>query len=313
METLFSLYGTIPYRIDKSEIALALSQSGHLGMTIMSPESLTFVTKIAGALEGWILTANANPHPIPYAYMLNSGSALKNRWVTHDDRYGVGSKNLQGKCVKLSLYASDDGTSSIVSMSVPQMDVGNRRIGGLLYPHHNNGGVSSPIPTGLSEIHNAIISRKPTTMFGVPICVIGTFPILGGLASADSIKFCGYPGASMILYHDSSPLFPFTLNPALAIPATWDTTAFSIGTYDAVGTWTEVEAKGVITFAFHKIGTLTPTQIQTALYGKRTHIELWLTSTLIDHPDLLYEGYLISTQLPSGVDSEDVRLRTKGW
>jgi hypothetical protein len=310
METLFSLYGSIPYRINKSELLLGLATSGHHSVSILSKEALIYATKINGALEGWVLAPGVNPHPIPFLYLMNSGTSSDRRWVTNDARYGLIAPTLvQG--IFFTIYATDDGTSCEISISSPQVDYGRVRLGGLVYPDNGGSGATFPINAEVNELSRIIISRNPTALFSGPVAVRGFLPMIGGTLSTDTTKHAGYPGSGVVIYHNSSALFPFGMNLANPIPATWTAGAWEVGTYDAGGIWTAAESLPAEVYTFYQLGTLTPTQIQTAQHGLKPYINVDVTRAPIHWPSMMREGCLIDANYPTGPAAETTRLISK--
>lgn len=286
MQTLFDLYGTIPYRIDKSEMALALSACGHRGLTIAGPESLCYFTKVDGEIEGWVLARDTNPHPIPYLYMLQYPGASDRRWVTSDARFTFGLSPLT-KLLRMVIYAMDDDSTVDVSISCPTVDIANHRLGSVNYPLFSltpdHG--SSPLNTAPSEIHHALLTKVGAS---TSVCALIWLPVIGGL-NADSFKFCGYPGPALVIGHDCRPMYPGKVDPSIAIPASFAGVAWDQGTYDGAGSWTSTVVLSAGTWTFHPIGTLDQDELHNAL-ATRANVGIQGTVGFFDHPNILYKG-----------------------
>jgi hypothetical protein len=305
MTNLFALYGTIPYYIDKSEMGLSLVMSGHKTVTIISREALINYTKINGALEGWVLSANANPHPLAYIPFLCQD--IK-RWVIGDARLDPGMPLIYNRLQPFSIRMKSEGTSSEISVSCPQMDFGTKRVGGLRYPAIDGNIATYPFKDAVQQITRGRIQRHTIALFGGYVLLQGILPIVTGTATSDTIKSSGYPGPALIIYHDQSFLFPVDVDLTIAIPATWAPGAWQVGTYDSGGLWTAVETI-TPTYTYHAIGTLTPTQIQAQLYANRDGLEITALQKPIYYGSAVKNGYYKSTEYPLP-DAEQLVLRS---
>jgi len=283
-----------PYYISKSELALQLTTSGRLGMTIIGPDSLIFVTKINGLLEGWaLIQSTVLSHPIPFFYLLDL--IILRSWRVTDINYGA-TRYLEIKM--LMLYLVSDMWAPIQPQKCSAAScvayVGTAPIGGMRYPTIYPGILNNAHNNGIIEMRDMTIGSYTETDLG---CTIG-LPIRGGRASSDAIKLTAHPGPSLILWHDSAPLFPATIDPSIAIPANYSPAPIEVGYMDNTpgpNTWHVSETVTPV-FTFVPIGTLTPTQLQVILRGTRNHLSVNMDCIMYDHPTLIDGGGFKGTE-----------------
>jgi hypothetical protein len=290
MEKIATLPIGVDYWLSKSELALQLSTSGRKSVTIMGPDSVVFATKVDGRLEGWVLAPENNVHPIPFAYLSN-GYIGDPKWVRRRD--AISPRNLSCKLMIGLVSVSSTAPLAMVSIACGLVQSGRQLIGGITYPYLSGSTASQRITAGINEVNNIPLSYRS----GTKVCASFIMPIIGGDLSTDALKKAHYPGLSLIVWHDGSPLYPHGVPATLPIPATVTFNAQEVGYYDAGGAWVLSETI-TPTFRFYPLGTLSPTNLNAAI-SSRDKIAIAVIPKKIDMPESIDDAEFITSINPT--------------